>query len=162
MSTKPKKGAAAPEQDFLPSDTAGFDPTDDDGMDPFGDDGDAFEDDVMLSNPLDNLDIPEGASNEEAAQAMTNAVNEQFKAIHDGRRQQQEAVQLANEPEYWFAVYFQTREQKETFLRLAKWIAHGDKYLDGQWVAKKMGFELPPRPSKYKVGRLDSKLTDLT
>lgn len=46
--------------------------------------------------------------------------------------------------EYWFCVCFQTRDQKEAFLKAMKWFEHGDKYLDGKFVAKKLGVTLPP------------------
>lgn len=103
-----------------------------------------------------------GENNERNAQVFNEVMEDQFKAIHEGRKQQQQAIELANDTEYWFAVYFQTREQKEHFLQAMKWIQHGDKYLDGRWIAKQHGVELPPRPSPYKVGRLDKSLKALT
>jgi hypothetical protein len=45
--------------------------------------------------------------------------------------------------EYWFCVCFQSRDQKEAFLKAMKWFEHGDKYLDGKFVAKKLGVALP-------------------
>lgn len=51
--------------------------------------------------------------------------------------------------EFWFAVCFQTRAQKEAFLTAAKLILHGDKYLDGRVVTKAMGIEIPPADVKY-------------
>jgi len=115
-----------------------------------------------LANPLDKYDAPEDASMEEMGQLVDKAIDDEFAAIRAGREQQRQAIDLANDSEYWFAVYFQTRDQKEAFLHAMKWFQHGDKYIDGQWAAKKQGIELPPRPAPYKVGRLDKKLTDLT
>lgn len=69
---------------------------------------------------------------------------------------------LATDSEYWFAVCFQTREQKEAFLTAMQWIAQGDKYLDGQWVAKQLGVQLPPADLRYNTGKSDRKLNDLT
>ncbi|MEI2416203.1 hypothetical protein V8Z80_08465 [Orrella sp. JC864] len=45
--------------------------------------------------------------------------------------------------EYWFAVCFQTREQKERFLQAMNWIQFGDKYLPGGEIAKLHGIDLP-------------------
>lgn len=87
---------------------------------------------------------------------------DEFKAIREGRAKQSQAIELANDTEYWFAVYFQSREQKEAFLKAMAWFEHGDKYIDGRHAAKLQGIELPPRPAPYKVGKIDQKLKDLT
>ena len=115
-----------------------------------------------VPNPFDAIDDEDDMSLEELGQAEDKVIDDEFKAIREGREQQRKAIELANDSEYWFAVYFQTREQKEAFLHAVKWFQHGDKYLDGRWLAKKMNVVLPPRPAPYKVGRLDKKLTDLT
>jgi len=115
-----------------------------------------------LPNPFDEVEIDDEATFEEISAAEDAVIDDQFKAIREGREQQRKAIELANDSEYWFAVYFQTREQKEAFLKAVKWFEHGDKYLDGRWLAKKFNVELPPRPAPYKVGRLDKNLTSLT
>lgn len=106
--------------------------------------------------------IEYGDSAEQNCELVDEVVNEQFAAIHAGRKQQAQAIELANDTEYWFAMYFQSREQKEVFLQAMNWFSHGDKYIDGQFAAKIMGIELPPRPAPYKAGRLDKKLMELT
>lgn len=58
----------------------------------------------------------------------------------------------ATDSEYWFAVCFQTREQKEAFLAAMKLMEHGDKYLDGQVLAQRLGVELPPADVPYNTG----------
>lgn len=103
-----------------------------------------------------------GDNAEQNNQLVDEVVVEEFAAIHAGRKQQADAIDLANDDEFWCAFYFQTRAQKEHFLTVLKLIDHGDKYLDGEVVAKRMGIELPPRPAPYKVGKLDKKLTELT
>jgi len=57
--------------------------------------------------------------------------------------------------EYWFAVCFQSREQKEEFLRLAKIEGLGDKYLDGLEVAKKMGIRISHLTPPIHKRRID-------
>lgn len=112
------------------------------------------------TGPLDEVD---GETSEEVAAKQA----ELARAILSNREQregQKKAIELANDTEFWFAVYFQTREQKEAFLRA---IGYGgaqdpDKYLDGQELAEKQGIKLPARPAPYKVGRIDKKLADLT
>jgi len=63
--------------------------------------------------------------------------------------------------EYWICVGFQSREQKEEFLRLTGIDRLGDKYLDGMKVAGLLGVELAttiPPVHKFKI---DKKLLKL-
>lgn len=133
--------------------------------------GDAMDDlpdlDDALNRPQTIMEQLEengmfGDSNEQNTKMVNEVIHNEFAAIHEGRKQQQDAIELANDTEYWFAVYFQSREQKEAFLKAVDWFQRGDKYLDGRFVAEKMGVTLPPREAPYKVGKLDKKLTDLT
>ncbi len=63
----------------------------------------------------------------------------------------------AVDSEYWFAICFQTREQKEEFLKKLGLFEIGDKYLDGMKVAKKLGVTLesrvPPMPQARPFDR---------
>jgi hypothetical protein len=54
--------------------------------------------------------------------------------------------EAATDSEYWFAVCFRTRAEKEMFLRSAGLWEHGDKYLDGRVVADKLGVAMPADP----------------
>ncbi len=58
---------------------------------------------------------------------------------------------LATDSEYWTCICFQTREQKETFLAALDILKFGDRYLDGQLVAKQLGVELPRADVPYKT-----------
>jgi len=113
--------------------------------------------------PLD-LDYIEGETDEERSARLVNLA----KAILHNKTQrqgQQDAVALANDAEFWFAVYFQTREQKEAFLQAMSptWGPPvGDKYIEGGRLAEHMGVQLPARPALYKTGKVDKKLLDLT
>lgn len=58
--------------------------------------------------------------------------------------------------EYWIAVCFQSREQKEEFLRRTGLMQFGDKYLDGMDVADHMSInirELTPKLRKVKISK---------
>ena len=48
--------------------------------------------------------------------------------------------------EYWFCLCFQSRAQKEDFLRAMKWDQYGDKYLDGAEIARAMGVKISGMP----------------
>lgn len=58
---------------------------------------------------------------------------------------------LATDAEYWTCICFQTREQKEHFLAALDLLKFGDRYLDGQEVAKQLGIELPEADVPYKT-----------
>ena len=68
------------------------------------------------------------------------------RAKDEGRRFEQ-----ATDTEYWACLCFQTREQKEAFLKALNLLAIGDKYLDGQEVARVLGVELPSADVPYNT-----------
>ena len=78
------------------------------------------------------------------ARAELSGVMQGFKA-----RQEAEAKRRteATDSEFWCALCFETRAQKEEFLRKLGVLAHGDKYLDGRLVAEKLGIVLENRGS---------------
>lgn len=68
------------------------------------------------------------------------------RAKDEGKRFEQ-----ATDTEYWCAIAFQTREQKEAFLKALNLMEVGDKYLDGQQVAQVLGIELPDSDVPYNT-----------
>ena len=67
----------------------------------------------------------------------------------------------AVDSEYWFAVCFQSREQKNEFLKASGLHLWGNKYLDGKHVAAKLGIALPASIPSRPLKKLDPKLTAL-
>jgi hypothetical protein len=65
----------------------------------------------------------------------------------------------ATDSEFWFAVCFQTRKQKERFLQAMEWGKHGDKYLDGLAIARAMGVDIGALGLKPPLERRDKKLS---
>lgn len=57
--------------------------------------------------------------------------------------------QNTTDSEYWFAMCFQSREQKDAFLRAMDLFLIGDKYLDGVEVARQLGIDIPEANIKY-------------
>jgi hypothetical protein len=55
----------------------------------------------------------------------------------------------STDSEYWVCVCFETREKKEQFLKNLGLFEHGDKYLDGDFVAEKLGIKLEARRAKF-------------
>lgn len=86
------------------------------------------------------LDAVEYTGNAETdSLAEMDAVKQGFR---DRKLGEQARFKDATDSEYWVAVCFQNREQKEEFLRKAGIIDLGDKYLDGMKVADRLGVEL--------------------
>ncbi|MFD8494251.1 hypothetical protein [Amycolatopsis sp. NPDC059657] len=65
------------------------------------------------------------------------------KGFRERTKREDERFKLATDSEYWFAVCFKTREDKDAFLAAARLLPVGDKYLDGYAVAHTLGITLP-------------------
>ncbi|ONI87357.1 hypothetical protein ALI22I_23340 [Saccharothrix sp. ALI-22-I] len=63
--------------------------------------------------------------------------------FRDRTKREDERFRLATDSEYWFAVCFKTRADKEAFLAAARLMSIGDKYLDGYVVARVLGIPMP-------------------
>lgn len=68
----------------------------------------------------------------------------------------------ATDSEYWVAVCFQSRAQKEEFLRRLKLDELGDKYLDGVRVAQRLGVPLETEAPKWRASKPSPRLRGLT
>lgn len=87
------------------------------------------------------------------AQEVISAVLKKFK---DQAKNEQKVFTENVDSEYWIAICFQSREQKEEWLRQAGLIELGDKYLDGLEVAEVMGMDikkLTPPIRKVKISK---------
>jgi hypothetical protein len=71
----------------------------------------------------------------------------EFTALEQGYRDRAKAesdrFKRATDSEFWVAVCFTTREEKDAFLAAANLDTLGDKYLDGRAVADTLGIDLP-------------------
>jgi len=66
---------------------------------------------------------------------------EQFRKARIREREQRDTL---NDPEFWFCIYFPTRELKNEFLAKSGITEHigGDKYIDGIELARAMGIKM--------------------
>lgn len=95
------------------------------------------------------VEVPEPTGNAEVdSTADLDAVQAGFRkrAKDEGKR-----FALATDTEYWACLCFQTREQKEAFLSALNILSLGDKYLDGQEVAKVLGVKIPDADVPYNT-----------
>ncbi len=107
-------------------------------------------------NPMD--DVPDTDDAEKDCKGMMSAA---LKAFKEQAKNEAKVFQDNTDTEYWFCVCFQNREQKEAFLKATQWIEHEDKYLDGQYVAKKLGVKLPVAKRKFNTGEVEKSMVSL-
>lgn len=101
----------------------------------------------------------DAATDKTTEEMAAEEMSEVLQGFKDRAQQEQKRFVQATDSEFWFALCFQTREQKEEFLR--KWLGSldlGDKYLDGMQVAAKLGIklesEVPPMPKLHNDPKL--------
>jgi len=83
------------------------------------------------------IELPEETGDvEKDSEAELDALQKGFR---DAIKREDKRFELATDSEYWFCVCFQSREQCNAFLKAMDLLEIGDKYLDGQEVAKKLG-----------------------
>jgi hypothetical protein len=82
-------------------------------------------------------------------------MSEALRAVIERKKASMERFRVASDPEFYFCVCFQSREQKEDFLKKAGWesIGDGGRFLNGLEVARRLniGIEvLPIEPLKLR------------
>jgi hypothetical protein len=107
-------------------------------------------------------DDPEPMPGPEEAEAEAQAeVSEILSGFRGRAKREDQRFVDATDSEYWVAVCFQTREQKDEFLQKARLADLGDKYLDGMAVARILGIRLDSRIPTMPQLRLDRRLSAL-
>lgn len=89
-------------------------------------------------DPLEKVNYT--GNTEEDAKAELNALQQGFK---DRAKNEAQRFKQATDTEYWFAVCFSSREEKESFLKAIGLGKRGDpdKYLVGRQLAALLGIE---------------------
>ena len=98
-------------------------------------------------NPLDDIDWT-GEPEEDAMEEIGVALQH----ILDQKAAMKEKYRINLDPEYYFVVAFQCRDQKEQFLELTKWQLDGDKFINGLQLADELGLELTVYELDMKKG----------
>lgn len=121
-------------------------------VDDFGGLGGEFGDQAGSAEPT-ALDALQYSGNAEADSMLE--LNEFQRQAKESLKREQESQLEMFDTEFWFAVYFQSRAQKEAFLNALQMLADGDKYIDGQALAEKLGIALPPGPKLEATNRIN-------
>ncbi len=157
---KPTKAATLDDLDSL-DDTMMLGDEGDMDLDDGDDADDALDDEADSS--LDEDGAEEGEQESADLAGTTKAELTELQSAFQKRAKREDARFLeAVDTEYWLAVCFQTREQKEEFLRKLKLSGLGDKYLDGRRVAKKLGVSISAPGPAWREKKANKRLTDLT
>lgn len=113
----------------------------------------AAEAKLLRANPVPKyVTLPDGDSEgiEGDSKADLTALQEGFRkrAADEGRR-----MALATDSEFWAAVCFQSKEQRDTFFAALKVldIGIGGRYFDGCAIAERLGIALPSADVPYKA-----------
>ncbi|WNV82226.1 hypothetical protein [Umezawaea sp. Da 62-37] len=89
-------------------------------------------------DPLADVDYTGDLAADSAAELDALAIG-----FRERTKREDERFRLATDSEYWFALCFKSREEKDAFLQAARLVHIGDKYLDGRAAAMALGVELP-------------------
>jgi hypothetical protein len=100
----------------------------------------------------------EQTAEEEGAEEMTEALRE-FKAAS---KRENDRFAQATSPEYWFGVYFETKEQRDEFLAFLKALSLlEDQWINGRKLAEKLGCILKSPRLPRRSYKIDPKLAEL-
>ena len=121
---------------------------------------DLFSERPELEDPLAGVD--QSGTTEEVGKAELEALQVAFEKRRDSKANAvTEWMASALDSEYWVSFCFQTREQKDQFLRLAGLIGLGNKYIDGRKAAKLLGYPVEPAESRQRPLKIDRRYAKL-
>ena len=118
-------------------------------------------DDLTLEGAEAGPDNAEPADIETMAAAELEEISATLKGFKQRAKQEEQRYLNATDSEYWFCLCFQTREQKDEFLKKVGWWDIGDKYLDGMLVAEAMGIHLDAVVPAMPQEKFDRRLSKL-
>lgn len=109
--------------------------------------------------PLAALGGQEKSDPVERAEKAVAVLTEQQQQAKDARKAELARIRTITDSEYWIALCWESREQKDAFLKAVGLFDYGDKYLDGRLFAEAMGIEMP-KPKKSKMRTKGAKALD--
>lgn len=116
---------------------------------------------LAKNKPPAYINMPEPVK--DAEQSALNDLNELQSGFRKRALDEAKRFRLATDSEYWCCVCFQTREQKEAFLKALDLLKYHDKYIDGQLLAKQLNIALPAAEVPYNVSdKVDPAWEDFT
>lgn len=92
-----------------------------------------------VQSPVEGMtytDDPETDAKEEISRTL--------QALRENEKLRRNQYTEMVDTEFWCAICFQSRGQKDEFLEKLGLLRHGDKYLDGLFVARVLGVDIKP------------------
>jgi len=102
-------------------------------------------------DPLEDVDFDPNDLEASATAEMSEIV----RLIREKKKESADRFRIADDTDYWVALCFQCREQRDEFLRKAGWSDLGEKYLNGLEIARRLGidvkvYDIKPLPLRGK------------
>lgn len=88
-------------------------------------------------------------------------VSATLKAFKEQAQAEAKLFQDTTDSEYWCCICFQSRAQKEAFLRALAVPPDEDKYVDGVALAKAMQIELPPASVRFVEREVERSMVEI-
>lgn len=118
-----------------------------------------------ILSPLANVDYGSGdIETTDLRKVAESEEGEVLKALKASEKADRSRFEVAVDSEFWVAIYFQSRVQKDAFLTAMGWLIYGNKYLNGLQLADHQGIILPNEVLQAKTrgaGRLVGLAEDL-
>jgi hypothetical protein len=89
-------------------------------------------------------------------------ISDLWKKLKAAAKAERDRFVEITDSEYWVALCFQTREQKEEFLQKLGLLELGDKYLDGLEVAKKLKVKIESGTPPIRKTRVNKRWLEFT
>ncbi|MCS7484668.1 hypothetical protein ACFFQW_45115 [Umezawaea endophytica] len=90
------------------------------------------------SDPLEGVEYSGDLATDSTAELDALAIG-----FRERTKREDERFRLATDSEFWFALCFKSRDEKDAFLHAARLFHIGDKYLDGLAAAAVLGVAMP-------------------
>jgi hypothetical protein len=102
---------------------------------------------------------PEQTAEDEGEAEMTEALA----AFKQASKRENDRFAQATSPDFWFGVYFETKEQRDEFLAFLKALDLLEvQWINGRKLAEKLGCRLRSPRLPRKSFKIDPKLADLS
>lgn len=125
--------------------------------DMLGDDDDDLDPDKANAKDILGKLTTSGNSATDAKEEMSEAL----KAFKANAAKEAQTMAENVDSTFWCCLVFQSTAQKEHFLRTLGLLVRDDTYLDGDFVAKKLGVTLPPASPRFNTEEEERKMAAL-
>jgi hypothetical protein len=84
-----------------------------------------------------------------------------LRAFKEQAKKESQAFSDNTDSEFWCCIVFQSRDQKEAFIKALALVADDGTYIDGVRAAKKLNIQLPPAEPRFYTEEEEKKMASL-